>query len=236
MASGGGGFDDIFDRLREIQEDLVSINADAVLMGERLKMLEERAEPGEGGGDSAQAQEDERVPGLAVSWKDLSREERDALWTEFVVWVLWLADRYEVTNDQLPRDCWWMHGAVVEELTALWTSHQSAYATEEDAGSAPYLWQDAWSRAIERIGRLWLGGTCRNGQHRPRHRQPWIGDEPYLDQILLYRALARHRNKPTDRSAEASADTAEGPDPGPGEESGRPLPDEADEPDAPDEH
>jgi len=227
MASAGG-FDDIFDRLREIQEDLVSINADSVLMGERLKMLEEeRAEPdAESGVESAETEQDERVPGLAVCWDDLSREEREALWPEFVLWVLRLADRYEVPNDQLPRDCWWMHGAVVEELTALWTSHQSAYAAEEDAGSAPYLWQDAWSRAIERIARLWLGGTCRNGQHRPRHRQAWSDDEVYLNQILTsltsaYYSVVGRRNKPPSEPDEPPPDTAEAPepDPGPDEES-----------------
>lgn len=72
---------------------------------------------------------------------------------------------------------------MVEELTALWTSHQSAYAPGEDTGSAPYLWQDALARAIERIGRLWVG-ACRNGHHRDRHREKWGGDEEYLAGIL----------------------------------------------------
>jgi hypothetical protein len=180
------GFDDLFKAMASVNKEIASVNAELVLLGERVKMLEEdratSATGGKDGSDDAE-EEDERVAGAPVCWDDLDAKERATLWPEFVAWVLWFADRYEVTNDQLPRQCWWQHGAVVEELTALWTSHQSAYAADEDAGSAPYLWQDALARAIERIGRLWVG-TCRNGAHRDRHRETWSGDEPYLKVIL----------------------------------------------------
>ncbi|MEZ0070069.1 hypothetical protein ABIA32_006121 [Streptacidiphilus sp. MAP12-20] len=183
MSSGGGGFDDLFDQLRGITEELVNVNAELVLVNERVGMLEERPAASDAATQQGEQAELERVPGAAISWTELTPTQRSVLWPQFVLWTLWLADRYEVTNDQIPRQCWWKHGALVEELTALWTSHQSAYAAEEDAGSAPYLWQDALSRAIERIGRLWLG-SCRNGQHKERHRQPWIGEEQYLEEIL----------------------------------------------------
>ncbi|MBY8887258.1 hypothetical protein K7472_20780 [Streptomyces sp. PTM05] len=180
------GFDDLFRQLATINEEIVSLNAELVLQAERLKILEEDRGEGAGGGSAGAGEggeEEERVAGAPVRWDDLVPAERVALWREFVVWVIWMADRYGITNDQIPRQCWWQHGAVVEELTALWTSHQSAYALSEDAGSAPYLWQDALARAIERIGRLWVG-TCRNGQHRDRHREQWDGDEKYLAAIL----------------------------------------------------
>ncbi|MFC1435341.1 hypothetical protein ACEZDB_32345 [Streptacidiphilus sp. N1-3] len=183
MTSGSGGFDELFDHIRGIVADLANNDAEHVMFNERLSMLEQRPAPVEAATQQGEQAEAERVPGVAVSWHKLSPQQRTVLWPEFVLWTLWLADRYELTNDQVPRQCWWRHGAVVEELTALWTSHQSAYAAEEDAGSAPYLWQDALSRAIERIGRLWLG-SCRNGQHKDRHRTPWAGEEPYLEEIL----------------------------------------------------
>ncbi|MEO3753588.1 hypothetical protein [Streptomyces sp. B6B3] len=173
MASGNG-LDDIFAFLESMNSELVS-------QGERLTALERNRATTTGGRTAEPAAE--RVPGSAVCWHALGERERSALWPEFVRWVVWAADRYELTNDQLPRACWWQHGAVVEELTALWTSHRSAYSGDEDAGAAPYLWQDALARAIERIGRLWIG-TCRNGHHRDRHRQTWAGDEPYLNGLL----------------------------------------------------
>ncbi|MFD7507860.1 hypothetical protein ACFV5N_00730 [Streptomyces sp. NPDC059853] len=164
------GYDDLLD-------ELTAVSGELALLGERVLVLEQGA-PGPGGADSSG-----RTAGAPVHWDNLPADERTALWVEFVAWVAWLSDRYELTTDQLPRGCWWRHGAVVEELTALWTSHTSAYGGDEDVGAAPYLWQDALSRAIERIGRHWLG-PCRNGQHRDRHRTPWSGDEPYLTPIL----------------------------------------------------
>ncbi|MEV5434446.1 hypothetical protein AB0K80_00180 [Streptomyces sp. NPDC052682] len=177
------GFDELFQAMASMNEEVVSINAELVLLGERVTMLEEGRIAGSGGRTDGAGNEEERAVGAPVCWADLEPAERAALWPEFVDWVIWMADRYEVTNDQLPRQCWWRHGSVVEELTALWTSHQSAYARGEDAGSAPYLWQDALARAIERIGRLWVG-TCRNGHHRERHRERWGDDEEYLALIL----------------------------------------------------
>ncbi|SFF74855.1 hypothetical protein SAMN05216251_12731 [Actinacidiphila alni] len=180
MVSGGGGFDAIFAELTEI-------NAEVVLLNERVAILEEEG-PGRAGtpDDGGTA---ERPAGAPVLWADLEDDEHAVLWPQFVHWVIRTADTYELTTDQLPRQCWWLHGAVVEELTALWTGHQSAYAGTDDAGSAPYLWQDALARAIERIGRIWLG-TCRNGQHKQRHRQPWSGDDQYL--TTLHQAARPH--------------------------------------------
>ena len=180
--AGGNGFDDIFTAL-------AAINAELVLLGERLNILEETRRR------AGAAPEPDTPPGAPVAWHDLDADEHAALWRRFVDWVLWLADRYELTNDQLPRRCWWRHGSVVEELTALWTAHQSAYAPGEDVGSAPYLWQDALARAIERISRLWIG-TCRNGQHRDRHREPWAGDTAYLTDILATRPGTPKEHQP----------------------------------------
>ena len=172
MASG---FDDIF-------AELTNINAEQVLLSERVKLLEEQLSAAPAGGDADG--EKERPVGEPVRWHELDAEQHAVLWPQFVSWVIWMADRYEMTTDQLPRQCWWKHGAVVEELTALWTSYESAYASGEDGGSAPYLWQDALARAVERMGRFWLG-SCRNGQHKARHRDAaWSGDADYLALLL----------------------------------------------------
>ncbi|MGW6454745.1 hypothetical protein ACWF94_02255 [Streptomyces sp. NPDC055078] len=202
MASG---FDDLFAALRSVTEEVVSLSAEQVLLGERVKMLEESRASGIPltAGASGAAGVTERIPGAPVDWDALNSEEAKELWPRFVSWVIWLADRYEVTNDQLPRHCWWLHGGVVEELTALWTSRQSAYNVGEDAGAAPYLWQDALARGIERIGRLWLG-TCRTGQHRERHRDTWA-DIRYRNTILAAEATAydgtADGSKPRDKAS-----------------------------------
>ncbi|MGW6145752.1 hypothetical protein ACWFR4_48440, partial [Streptomyces sp. NPDC055140] len=46
----------------------------------------------------------------------------------------------------------------------------------------PYLWHDAWSRGIERIGRMWLG-ECTNGYHQTKSRTLWGTDPAYRKKI-----------------------------------------------------
>ncbi|MEV7929674.1 hypothetical protein [Kitasatospora sp. NPDC088779] len=170
-------FDPLFD-------ELASINAELASVAVRLAALEERqpAAGGSGGGSEGHGPSD-RAPGVPVLWRSMDDEQAAALWPEFVDWVLWLSDAYELTTEQLPRQCWWQHASVVEELTALWTSHSSAYDSEEDVGASPYLWQDALARAVERINRNWLGG-CVNGFHEPKSRVPFSADAAYREELL----------------------------------------------------
>ena len=55
-------------------------------------------------------------------------------------------------------DCWWRHGGLVEELSALHTSWVAAYDTV-DAGYGPIGWLERFQTAIER----WRTGTHYRG-------------------------------------------------------------------------
>ncbi|WP_433463965.1 hypothetical protein [Spirillospora sp. CA-128828] len=116
--------------------------------------------------------------GTPIIWHKLQPDLAAALWEPFTQWVVWLADTYALTVHQLPR-CWYQHGGVIQELTALWTSWLSAHDRDKgDAGAAVYLWQDALGRALDRFSK-WLG-QCVNGSHKPRDRDPWSQDPNYL--------------------------------------------------------
>lgn len=124
----------------------------------------------------------DRLPGTPIVWHRLDPPEAAELWPQFIDWVTWLADTYDLSLSQLPR-CWPRHGSVVAELTGLWTSYRSAHdATKGDTGSAPYLWGDALARALERITHLWAG-DCKTGEHQPASRRPWRCDEAYQRQL-----------------------------------------------------
>lgn len=175
------------DPLGPLFDALESINGELTGFAARLARLEDAgavrgaAKQGtsgeDGGNDSA------RVRGAPVVWHKVKEEERAELWGEFTAWVIRMADTYELTTEQLPHACWWEHGAVVAELTALWTGWESAFGDEEDAAAGPYLWHDAWARGIERIGRSWLG-ECTNGYHQAKSRTVWGTDPAYRKKII----------------------------------------------------
>jgi hypothetical protein len=174
------------DPLGPLFDALESINNELTGFAARLARLEDAGAVRGGGGPGGRNQEAgeaaARTPGAPVVWHKLTDDEREPLWGEFTSWVIRIADQYELTTEQLPHACWWEHGAVVDELTALWTGWESAYGNEEDAAAGPYLWHDAWSRSIDRIGRMWLG-ECTNGYHNLKSRTVWGTDPVYRKKI-----------------------------------------------------
>lgn len=62
------------------------------------------------------------------------------------------------------RDCWWRHGAVVEELAALQVAWVGAFFVDPaEAGSSQAHWHESLDRCLERIERRWQLGGCRAG-------------------------------------------------------------------------
>jgi hypothetical protein len=175
------------DPLGPLFDALESINSELTSFAARLARLEDAGAVRGASKQSGSGEEGEgssaRTPGAPVVWHKVKEEERADLWGEFAGWVIRMADTYELTTEQLPHACWWEHGAVVAELTALWTGWESAYGNEEDAAAGPYLWQDAWARAIERIGRMWLG-ECTNGYHQSKSRTVYGTDPAYRQKII----------------------------------------------------
>ncbi|MGP3951250.1 DUF4913 domain-containing protein [Streptomyces sp. 7N604] len=175
------------DPLGPLFDALESINNEMTGFAARLTRVEDAASLKAGssssGGGGGGAEASDRTPGAPVVWHRLEAAVREKLWAEFTSWVIRIADTFELTTDQLPRECWWEHGAVVSELTALWTGWESAHASEDDAAAGPYLWHDGFDRAIDRIGRRHLGG-CTNGVHEPKSRKMYGTDAAYRKKIL----------------------------------------------------
>lgn len=96
-------------------------------------------------------------------WSDLPLDEARARWQQLRSWVGWLRERYALDPKALPW-CWYLHGAMVEELTALWTAHLAAYEADADRGS-PASWHDTLARTLPRL-REWSGRTgCKPREH-----------------------------------------------------------------------
>ncbi|MGC5172052.1 hypothetical protein ACLQ2Q_15505 [Microbacterium sp. DT81.1] len=114
-----------------------------------------------------------------VNWRTLGDGEARAAWTYLRSWVEWFIIRYRVPESTIPG-CWWKHGHLVEELSALHIAHTAAFDSS-DAGFGPIGWHERLAVALPRLTRAYSGG-CSNG-HRdvtPRSSAAEI-DEPEWD-------------------------------------------------------
>lgn len=91
-------------------------------------------------------------------------------------WVDWMQERYASTRDWL-RPCWWRHGFVVEELSALRTSWLGVYLAEEPpAPAAALTWHEQAEKCRDRIRRtISTGPGCTAISHKP---DPSTTDDP----------------------------------------------------------
>lgn len=108
------------------------------------------------------------VPGR-WSWRTASPEAAEALRADLTAWVVWLVERYGV--GELVPACWYRHGAMVEELTALYAAWNAAYVDIEARGFDPLYWHDGFDRALARL-REWDRQGCRDGAHRDDNPVP----------------------------------------------------------------
>lgn len=106
-----------------------------------------------------------------VDWTRLSADDavtaRDAL----TAWVRWLVGHYALDHRDVPP-CWDLHGALVEELTALHTAHRACF---DPAGGpmGPSEWHQVLANTRARL-QLWASRTgCRPGEHRPDSPPDW---------------------------------------------------------------
>ena len=74
-------------------------------------------------------------PSGPITWPFLDADKETEQLAELTNWVDWLRWRFALDHRTLP-DCWAKHGAIVEELSALFTAWQASYAFSNDGGSA----------------------------------------------------------------------------------------------------
>lgn len=111
------------------------------------------------------------IGGLVTNWQALSDAEAKGRWQALRAWVEWLTVRYNIAVSVVP-DCWWRHGPLVEELSALHTAHLAAF-DPSDSGFGPIGWHERLAIAVPRLNRSY-GGGCNNG-HKPTRPRSWSG-------------------------------------------------------------
>ncbi len=121
-----------------------------------------------------------------VVWRRLDAESAGTAWAELDAWVRWLASRYSLDHRDVPP-CWFAHGHLVEELSALQTAHRACFDPSASP-VAPVEWHQTLAAARTRL-QLWAARTgCRQGEHRPDTPPAWA-----VDPAAIYAAdLAAH--------------------------------------------
>lgn len=137
-------------------------------MGQRMEALAERLEQVEQRGTPARPAGGDAEPDGAAfpewSWVGLDPAARAERLRELHQWVTWLVDTYEVPTGQLP-DCWYRHGSMTADLTALRVGWTAAYLDSEAEPDRPSRWHDTLERTLRRIRDWDRYGCGRSGSH-----------------------------------------------------------------------
>ena len=99
-----------------------------------------------------------------VNWRDLNTDDAAEQWGRLVPWVDWLRDRYTLT-DRIPA-CWYEHGPLVEELSALRCFWIATFLDKDAPAGSAVAFHDALDRLLLRF-RRWDRSGCSDGRHRP---------------------------------------------------------------------
>ena len=114
-----------------------------------------------------------------INWRTLTDEDAKATWAALREWVEWFTVRYRISESTVPA-CWWKHGQLVEELSALHIAHEAAFHST-DTGFGPIGWHERLNLALPRLNRAYAGGCARG--HDPLKPRSWsnITDEQEWD-------------------------------------------------------
>lgn len=104
---------------------------------------------------------DEVMGAKITRWRDMPDEDAAAAWDELRAFVEWIVTRYELTDNIIPP-CWYRHGPLVEELSALRAAWDASFVVETDGGLGPIGWHERFALAQQRFKEHYRG-ECKRG-------------------------------------------------------------------------
>ena len=102
--------------------------------------------------------------------KDGTPQQQQKILTELNEWIDWYNKTYPGVEEHLIPPCWYKHGAVVQELLAVFVAWQAAYCGLVDPDDAPASWHERILHPT--IARLCLDKAAGWGNCIGAHREP----------------------------------------------------------------
>ena len=109
--------------------------------------------------------------GDVVNWRELEDSRTPEVWTDLRGWVEWFTVRYQLSTSMIPN-CWWRHGRLVEELSALRSAHRALFS-DEDSGLGPIGWHERLTLSLQRIKDVSNGYGCSSGHVEKKSARDW---------------------------------------------------------------
>lgn len=123
-------------------------------------------------------------PGLGerpVNWAALDSVHAAEQWGLLTDWTDWLRDRYQL-HETVPA-CWYAHGPIVEELSALRSAWAGTYLDPNARAGDGSAWHALLDSALQRI-RGWDRSGCADGNHRQTPPLPDDTDHHHREQTI----------------------------------------------------
>lgn len=115
------------------------------------------------------------------AWRYLDREQARQLWDELIDWTTWIRERYELDVKVPP--CWYRHGPVVEELSALMVAWTDSYYRGDEYRDDLTAWHTQWFwPVVQRIRTISDFETCTHERctHSPRTPSTLAGVDEFV--------------------------------------------------------
>jgi hypothetical protein len=122
-----------------------------------------------------------------VAWTRVTAADAPAQWAALDAWVRWLVTRYALDHRDVPQ-CWYRHGCLVEELSALRCAHMMAFDPSQSA-NAPSDWHTTFGNARARIRDWNARAGCKPGQHRADTTADWAVDATGSGHVVDFAAF-----------------------------------------------
>ncbi|WP_345802962.1 hypothetical protein AAIB33_07740 [Microbacterium sp. AZCO] len=116
------------------------------------------------------------IGAAVVDFRNLTAAEAPAAWESLRAWVEWFAVRYRISESIVPV-CWWKHGDLVEELSALHAAHTVAF-DPSDSGFGPIRWHEQLDLAMPRLRHAYYSQCSRGHNSRTPRTWPNAADQP----------------------------------------------------------